>query len=391
MPTFLSQKMIAVAAIIMLSACSTVQYPVNEKPQPPYSLPLATAQGAVPTLHEIFSLTAAQQAEFLVYFHSPERQHLAANKRLYRFLENKVSGFNYLGENHTASEAYALNSGNCISLAVLTKALADLAGVKVKFQNIVSAPVYSIDHDVMLASDHIRSLLYNPALSSGEDPSFKGQSVVVIDYLPEFGSRLPGPVISDDTFVAMFYRNLAAEAMLAERYEHALVLIRKAIEYAPTYSASINLAAILHRRLSYPALAEQFYQYGLTVADNKIALISNFAVYKQSIGDREGAEALFQELTTLDERDPYQWYVLGKTASSQYRHHDAVSYFKKAVQQAPYIDKLQLELALAYFKNKQLVLAYQTLEQASKLAPSDKVQQRYYAKLEALKLYQLAQ
>jgi len=82
---------------------------------------------------------------------------------------------------------------------------------------------------------------------------------------------------------------------------------------------------------------------------------------------------------------------LGKTASSQYRHHDAVSYFKKAVQQAPYIDKLQLELALAYFKNKQLVLAYQTLEQASQLAPSDKVQQRYYAKLETLKLYQLAQ
>ncbi|WP_052750245.1 lipopolysaccharide assembly protein LapB [Arsukibacterium sp. MJ3] len=378
----------ALLSLTLFIGCNTARLPANVLAPLPYSAALATAEAKVPTLEDIFTLSVEQQAEFLAYFTAPERQTIAAHERLYQFLERKISGFDYQGKNHTASQAYALNSGNCMSLAVLTKALADIAGIEVKFQSIVSAPVYSIENDLMLTSDHVRTFLYDPAALSPEGKHYQAQSIIIVDYMPTAGYRMTGPRISNDTFFAMFYRNLAADALLAEQYEQALALMRTALALAPTYGAAINLTAVVHRRLDYPALAQQFYQYGLDVSESKAALISNFAVLKQSIGDKVGADALFEYLATLDEHDPYQWYVLGKTASQQQNYSEALTYFKKATQQAPYIHQLQLELALAYFQNNQLKLAYQTMIKATELAAGNGMQLRYYAKLEAIKLQQ---
>jgi hypothetical protein len=267
----------ALLSLTLFNGCSTARLPATVLAPLPYSAALATAEAKVPTLADIFTLSVEQQAEFLAYFTAPERQTIAAHERLYQFLERKISGFDYQGKNHTAAQAYALNSGNCMSFAVLTKALADIAGIDVKFQSIVSAPVYSIENDLMLSSDHVRTFLYDPAALSSEGKHYQARSVIIVDYMPTSGYRMTGPRISNETFMAMFYRNLAA---------------------------------------------------------------------------------------------------------------DALTYFKKASRQAPYIHQLQLELALAYFQNNQLKLAYQTMFKAKELAAGNVMQQRYYAKLEAIKLQQ---
>lgn len=377
----------AVISSVLLNGCSSMASSVSAAPPIPYSALLEAADASVPTLQDIFSLSVTQQAEFLAFYNAPEQQSVAGHDRIYRFLENKLAGFDYQGQNYTAAEAYARNSGNCISLAVLTKALADLVGVEHEFQSIVSAPLYSIESDLMLSSDHVRTILYDPQFVPEEGWYYLIKPAIIIDYLPAAGS-IRGPRISQQTFIAMFYRNLAADAVLAQQYDQALALLRTALHYAPTYGAVINLTAVLHRRMDDVQVAEQFYQYGLDIADRKATLYGNYALLKQSEGDPEAAQQLFQAMAALNERDPYLWYSLGKTAS-QHRHYgEAVIYFEKAVEQAPYLHQLQFDLALAYFRNNQYVRAHQALTQAAALSPVKGKQQRYQAKLDALVLHQ---
>ncbi|MDR6983264.1 Flp pilus assembly protein TadD [Rheinheimera pacifica] len=374
---------------LCLSACSSAPPQVANVAVLPYSALLESATADTPTFDDIFQLSASQQAEFLAYFNAPVHQNVAAHRRVYQFLSQHLSGFDYQGKNYTATQAYALKSGNCISLAVLTKALADLAGVEIEFQSIVSAPVLSFERDLMVSSDHVRTFLYDPAAIAEKDKFYFIKPSLVIDYLPS-AADITGPRITQQTFVAMFYRNLAADALLAEQYEQALALLKTALQYAPDYSAVINLAAVVHRRMNEMQLAEQFYQYGLDVSASKVTLLTNYAVLKQSQGEQDTAQQMLQSLSSFNEYDPYLWYVLGKNAQQQSQYQEAVTYLYKAAEQAPYMHQLQLELALAYYRNNQPGRALQVLSKAAELVTDNNTQQRYHAKLEALKLRQSA-
>lgn len=375
---------------VLLSSCSSVPQPATVSasavPELPHSPLLLKASLPVPTEADIFALTAEQQAEFLNYFYAPQHSDMPANRRLYRFLARKVSGFDYLGKNHTASQAYALNSGNCMSLAVLTKALADLVDVDIEFQSIKSAPVFSIENDFLLSSDHVRTFLYDAsARAPGKNMLQIGKPYLVIDYLPSI-TDVNGPRISQHTFIAMYYRNLAADAVLTQQYSQALALLKAALAYDPSYGAVVNLLAVVHRRLEQPMLAAAWYDYGLNVAQSKTSLLSNYAMLKLEQGEAAEADNMLQQLIVLNEQDPYIWYWYGKVAMREHRYADAVQHLTKAVQQAPLVHQLQLALAQAHYQNNNTAHAYYALQKAAELAAEPTEQRRYHAKLQALEL-----
>ena len=374
--------------VASLTACSLQPgKPAKVLPVLPYSEAMASASANIPSLTDIYSLTTEQKAEFLQYFNSPDNQGEPRHRRLYNFLQQHTAGFDYLGKNYTASEAYAYKSGNCISLALLTKALADIAGVPIQFQTIISAPVFSMQNDYMLSSDHVRTFLYDPDFVAEKGMVYFFKPTLVVDYLPSSGD-LTGPRISEQTFIAMFYRNLAADAAVAKQYDRALALLNTALKYDAQYGSVINLVAVVHRRLQQINLAEQFYQYGLDVSPSKATLISNYALLKFDAGEDEKAEAMLDSLRDLEQYDPYLWFLLGQTATRQQHYTDAVTYFSKAAEQAPYIHQLQLELAAALYRAEQPEQAAKVLAVAAELAPADGTRKRYDAKLQALKISQ---
>src|SRR5690606_15562932 len=126
----------------------------------------------------------------------------------------------------------------------------------------------------------------------------------------------------------------------------------------------------------------------LDVSVNKATLMSNYAMLKFGAGETEQAEEILQSLRELEEFDPYLWFLLGQTATSKQQYEEAVSYFTKAAEQAPYVHQLQLELAMALYRNQQFDKAGEVLAAAAELAPTEGTRQRYDAKLQALKLYQ---
>uniref|UniRef100_A0A486XKJ3 TPR domain protein n=1 Tax=Rheinheimera sp. BAL341 TaxID=1708203 RepID=A0A486XKJ3_9GAMM len=377
-------KVLAILAFALVAGCSSIsEGPIQ--PSIPNSDLLLNSKLSVPSVEDIFGLEPAQKQEFLTYFNDPNHSTIPARKRLYNFLSQHTANFDYMGQNYTARQAYASKAGNCISLAVLTKALADIANVEVKFQSIFSAPVFDIKNDFVVSSDHVRTFLFESDFVSKRGNEYFFQSLLVIDYLPSAGD-IAGPHISEQTFIAMFYRNLATDAVLSGNYNQALALLNTALSFDSTYGSVINLIAVVHRRLNQPELAEQFYEYGLQVATRNVSIINNYALLKQLNGDKEGAQQLLKSFSMSHENDPYQWYVLGKAAIKRGRPADAAIYFNNAIERAPYMHQLYLELALAHYQNNQLGYAKRTLEKAAELANGRDTQQRYFAKLEAIKL-----
>ena len=373
--------------VVAVAACSHKPAEIELKQSLPYSAPMQNVLYEVPAISDIFTLTPQQSAEFLTYFNDPLYQEVEAHERVYQFLSRLVSGFDYQGQNYTASEAFAKKQGNCISLAVLTKALADLAGVDMSFQQMISAPVLSVEENWYVSSDHVRTFLYAAKSASSNNQTLALRSFIVVDYFPT-SRNVVGERLTHNTFIAMFYRNLAADAIFEANFFQAMALLREALKYDPQYSAVINLAALVHKTLGYPELAEQWYEYGLAVSERKSTLLSNYAVLKQETGDLEAAAGLRSRLKQLQENDPFLLYMQGKTALQQRNSSTAVRSFEQLIQRAPYVAQFHLELAKSYYQQNRLADARDALAEAGRVSNSTADKRRFNAKLEALKLYE---
>ena len=78
------------------------------------------------------ALTARQQEDFLAFYRDPRIAHVPAHKRVYNFLEKVTNNFTYQDGTFTAAVTFDQRRGNCMSLAVLTTALAKPVDVPVQ-------------------------------------------------------------------------------------------------------------------------------------------------------------------------------------------------------------------------------------------------------------------
>ncbi len=134
-----------VVAALMLAGCSSlvsdnrVSEPVVVQPDYPASL---FSPQAVIAPDAIFALSPAQRETFLSYYYDEANQHLSGHMRLNEFLYAQTSDFSYKGQTFTAFETFSSREGNCMSLAILTTALARLVNIEIRYQKVSSTPVY---------------------------------------------------------------------------------------------------------------------------------------------------------------------------------------------------------------------------------------------------------
>lgn len=377
-------KGVALVCAVVLSGCAAKpeqKQVTNSKPMPPL---MRVTEQQIPDVNQVFSLLPKQKAQFHQYFYAEQHQNIAAHERLYQYLLTVSSGFDYQGANLTASQALQQKQGNCITLAVLTKALADSVGLKTSFQRVVSAPVFGVEDNWFISSDHVRTFVYDEVLKKRAVNVVTAASYLVVDYFPTSGDII-GERISEEQFQSMFYRNLGADALLDGEYEIALAYLTKAIEIAPDYAAAINLVALVHSRMQQPELARLWYEYGLDIAGDTPVLLSNYAILQQRTGEHHSAQLLQQRLQQLSDPDPFALYQLAKYASQQQQHVRAIRLYQRLVDQAPYVATFHFELARAYYSMGQKASAREALQQAAKLNKPGADENRYHAKLEALK------
>ncbi|MGP1666603.1 MAG: tetratricopeptide repeat protein [Rhodanobacter sp.] len=340
----------------------------------------------IPAPDDLHRLSPAQQAAFLAYFNHPSRAEVGAHQRLYQYLENLVGTFQYQAVTRSAGDALASNSGNCLSLAILTTALAQLAGVEIAYQLMDDQPVFEYQGTVVRKGVHISSLVYNPNWDevAGTPAALTTSPGIRIDYFPSLRGRFLANLDRSE-YLALYYSNIASDAILQRDYNTANWYLREALQHAPTHSASLNMLAIVNRRTGDAETAENIYRYGIAYADDKLSLLKNYHTLLSADGRTAEAEAVQRQLDTMNDPSPLHWLQLARTSRDSGDWDATIGYYQRVLQLAPYMHEVQLELAQSYYATGRVRRAETALSEAVTLANKVSTRNLYKAKLLALR------
>jgi Tfp pilus assembly protein PilF len=351
---------------------------------PTTSIELFQQPADLPELEQLFYLNDKQQQDFLSYFHSAAQAAHPAEQRLYNFLQNKLMYFNYEGANYPAQVAMEQFRGNCMTLALLTSALAQLANIEVGYKVIYQEPLIDYKDNIFISSNHIRTYLYKEAAQPQKGKMVLQRAALVIDYFPE-NSDFVGENISSARFHAMLYNNLAADALLQGDSDKAFFLSQKALQQDQTYTPAVNMVALMYHRKKAFAEALQWFDYGMQLQDNQITLLTNYRDLAAKTDNQQLLEKINQQIMSHDDDNPYAWLALAIDAERNQQFSHAKLYYKKLLEKAPYLHNANLALIRLYLQEQNFIAAQKLVEQAIHYAYEPERLKLYNTKLAALK------
>ena len=351
-------------------------------PQHPFSLL------DVPEPGDMFYLQDQQKQAFLDYYHATENQHVSGHRRLYEYLDTILDGFHFQGKTHNAATALTEQSGNCLSLAILTTALARLVDLEYDYQRVNSAPIYHRYHNVMTLSSHVRTIVYKPNFAVEDNVVVVRRPRLVIDYFPQSGD-INGSKVQFDDFVAMYYQNLAGDALVKEAFPLAYSLLFKAWQIAPNNPETLNSLAVLYSKIGRNEDAERLYNFAMKNDMGTVNILSNYYLLLTEQGRTKEARLLDNGLQLINDDNPYRWLDIADRQYAKSNYSIALKYFKRAIQEAPYLHESYFGLAKVYYSLGLENEAISALHRALELAYVPEEQRLYQSKLSVLEASQI--
>jgi tetratricopeptide (TPR) repeat protein len=386
---YLLVRVFPVAVLASLLACASTDHSLEIVEGQPASFEDYADFGPrpdIPTQEDIFYLTDEQRAQFLAYFDSHEQAHVDPHRRITNYLQRFGKVFNYDGATLDARTTLGQRSGNCMSMAVLTTALSQVAGVEVGYQLVDSLPVFELDDDLAFKGQHVRSYLYDPSYSPDNAFMIIRRPGIIVDYFPSGREHFIGNV-TEDEYVAMFYRNKAASALSDGNLNEAYWMLQESFVHAPDHADGINMMAVLHRRAGESQRAEELYQYGISIADQKVSLLKNYRNMLRSQGRMEEAEAIEETLHTLEDPSPFNWLSLAQEAYGQENYVLALRMYDKALEVAPYLKDAHMGKVRSQIKLGRMDDAVDSLNTLTEYVYEPEEKSMYVAKLTTLRHY----
>ncbi len=368
-----------------LNACSTVPSgPVVPEAQTlQLDSDLFGERPPIVTAAEIHELTNAQRAAFQSYLDKPAHRNTPTHRLVADYLKLIATDFSYLGETYTASEALQNSAGNCLSLAILTTALAQQAGVDIAYQLTDSLPVFESRGNLIERGQHVRSFLYDPSWQTDGSALVLSRPGIRVDYFPSETDRLISNV-SRREYLAMYYRNVAADAIAAKDLGKAYWLLRESLDLTPENPDSFNMMAIVYDRAGDAKKSEEIYRHGIEVSNRPVGLLRNYGIFLQRQGRMAEAKLVDAKLAALQDPNPFDWIAAGQNAYDDGDFRTAITFFNKSIELAPYLHEGYFGLAKAYYRAGNLRQAEAAFAEAMQQANRPATRDLYEAKLAVL-------
>lgn len=281
-----------------------------------------------------------------------------------------------------AAEAFAAQSGNCLSLVIVTAALAQEIGLDVQFQEVLGERVMSRTGDLVFYNGHV-----NVVLSERRDEGSGAAAAVtetVIDFLPDKErSQRRVKTASRRTVTAMYMNNRAAESLAAGRVDDAYWWARGAIAQEPRYTTTYNTLGLVYRRHGNIPEAAAAFEYVLMLEPAKTAAMSNLIPVLRTLGRVREAERWSRRLQDLQPYPPFHFFEQGQLAMQRGDFALARQLFSREIEGAAYYHEFHYWLALAYLGLRQPTLAREHLVMARNNATTRADAARYQAVLDA--------
>ena len=283
-----------------------------------------------------------------------------------------------------ASETFAARSGSCLSLVIMTAALAQELGLSVRYQEVLGEESWSRSGDMYFVAGHVNLVL---GRQRHDNPgNYDASGMMVIDFLPSkdvAGYRTRE--LSEATILAMYMNNRAAETMRQGQLHAAYWWARSAIVQDPSFSGAYNTLGVIQLRHGGTAAGRRTLSHALARAPDNTVLLANLAQALEASGMAEQAQPLRRRLLALQPQPPFHYFYLGKAAMERQDYAGAIALFSREIARDPYYHEFHFWLAQAHARLGQWPQAGQQLELAMAQSLTRGDHALYAAKLQRLR------
>jgi tetratricopeptide (TPR) repeat protein len=196
-----------------------------------------------------------------------------------------------------AAQAFDARAGNCLSLVVMTAALAKELDLQVDYNSAYTEETWSRNGALLLRSGHINITIGGRIVDRKRGSDARTWT---IDFLP------PGDLqgmrtrpLDEATVVAMFMNNRAAEALARDATDDAYWWARAGLLADPDFAGVINTLGVIYQRGGHAKAAEQVFAALLSRQPNHTQALHNLAMLLEQQGRKDEAAALQERLAAL--------------------------------------------------------------------------------------------
>jgi len=286
--------------------------------------------------------------------------------------------------NTIAVDTFQNKAANCLSLSILTYAMAEYAGLDVTFQEVFIPEFWTMRNGFSLRNGHINLVIY-PQEKVHREVVYGPKKGVEVDFDRTIRKKkLPKKQIGKKRVVAMFYNNKGADALVNGDMVRAYAYFRQAVLLEPNFGAAWVNLGIIYRRGGYLPLAEQSYQQALVINDDDTTAMENLA-YVYELSER-GVKA--QQIRNILKRkrlsNPNYHFILGEQAYFRDDWHQAIGHYRAAIRLDKRKHEFYFAVSKAYYQLGDINRSQDYLKRAKKIAKEDSIEARYQGKLNML-------
>jgi tetratricopeptide (TPR) repeat protein len=369
---------------LLLAACAT---PAPEAPPPPPSLFEDAAFAApknVPDARAVFALSPEMHRYLERDIASLIRQ-LGPQRALVDALHTRTQlRLEYDAElTRNAAEAFEARAGNCLSLVVMTAALAKQLQLPIAFQALTGHETWSRSGDLAFVNGHVNITVAKRLVDRVSAYDADTQLRIEFGQIP-MGRGQALHVIREATIVSMFMNNRAAEHLVRGAIDDAYAHAREAVLQDPTYASAYNTLGVVYQRRGLAAAAERAYREAVARdADHKPAL-QNVARLLQQQG-RTAEAAVFQSrLARLEREAPFAHFDQGVAAAKAGQYAAARDHILREMQRDPDYHEFHFWLAVSLYGLGDVQQARQHLDVAMRNSVTSRDRAIYASKLRSI-------
>ncbi|QJR81563.1 tetratricopeptide repeat protein [Alteromonas pelagimontana] len=370
--------------LLQLAACASSQQPaVVAHPVLQDSLFPSYTIFAVESEADIFYLdeNAQQFVNSVIKPKDGDRENMRTLVK--QIFDHSEKGLLYRGNaNSVAWKTFEEQAANCLSLSIMTYAMAEYAGLDAQFYQVEIPEYWTRREGYNLLNGHINMRI------SANDPAvniISADNYVDVDFDPQaLRSHFPRQAISKREVVAMFYNNKGADALLDHSYTKAYAYFRQAALLQPDFGQVWVNLGVLYRMNDAPDAAEKSYRQALALEADNLTAWENLAILYRHTGQIDEAEAITASVEKKRESNPFYHYILGEQALEEEKYEQALTHYRRAMQLNRSQHEVLFGLGKTYYELGDVTLAKKYLELAARYAPNLQDENRYRGKLSAL-------
>lgn len=198
----------------------------------------------------------------------------------------------------TARETFHDRTGNCMSFTSLFLALGREAGLNVSFQTVAVPPIWRADSDLVILTNHVNALL-----------KLRFDTPYVVDFnAAEMKGNYETVEVSDDYALALYYNNIAMDALRDGNDEAAFRLLRKSIETQNEIAATWANLGVIYSRNGATDYAIRAYAAALDLDKSHGQSLANLARLYRAKGRDDVAVRYEHRIQLYREQNPYYHY-----------------------------------------------------------------------------------